>query len=160
MDARRPDRSADESSSPFLRLWPAIAVLLGIAATLRVYHPDGQLWLDEVSALRGYKNPFLETITKFPIFFPNPLYELMAHASLLAFGVTPWAIRLPAALFGVAGVLAFYKLARRTFDPGTALLGSGRSAKRGGRRGGGAGDRGGRHQPGSHRHPDQHVSVS
>ena len=66
--------------------WLHATLLLAVAAALRFYQLDGQLWLDEVSALRGYRKPFLETLTTFPPFFPNPLYELMAHASLLLFG--------------------------------------------------------------------------
>ena len=61
-------------------------VLVAVSAALRLYQLDGQLWHDEISALRGYRRPFLDTITTFPIFFPNPLYELMAHGSLLLFG--------------------------------------------------------------------------
>ena len=100
-----------------------IVLLLILAAVLRFYHLDSQLWLDEVSALRGYRKPFIETITTFPGFFPNPLYELLAHASLLIFGESSWSIRLPAALFGIAGVIVFYQLAaRRCIGPGNAAL--------------------------------------
>lgn len=102
--------------------WPFVALLAIVASGLRFYQLNSQLWLDEVSALRGYRKPFLETITTFPDFFPNPLYELMAHGSLLVFGVSAWSIRLPAALFGVAGVLVFYKLARRCVGPSSGEL--------------------------------------
>ncbi len=113
-----------ESESPDTSRWTwiVLAVLLALAATLRFYHLDSQLWLDEVSALRGYRKPFLETLTTFPIFFPNPLYELMAHTGILVLGESAWAIRFPAALFGVAGVLAFYALSRRCLPPASATL--------------------------------------
>jgi len=65
-----------------------VVLLVAVAATLRLYHLDTQLWLDEVSALRGYRKPFIETLTTFPGFFPNPLYELLAHASLITFGMS------------------------------------------------------------------------
>jgi len=102
--------------------WFAGGLLLILATTLRLYRLEGQLWLDEISALRGYRKPFLETLTTFPSFFPNPLYELMAHASLLLFGESALAIRLPAAVFGVAGVLMFYRLARRCLGAGEGFL--------------------------------------
>jgi 4-amino-4-deoxy-L-arabinose transferase-like glycosyltransferase len=104
------------------RAWAVVAFLVVVAAALRFYHLEGQLWLDEVSALRGYREPFLKTLTTFPIFFPNPLYELMAHAGILLFGENAWAIRFPAALFGVAGVIAFYILAQRCLGRSSGIL--------------------------------------
>ena len=106
------------------RTWSQTILLLAVAAALRFYKIDGQLWLDEVSALRGYRKPFLETLTTFPPFFPNPLYELMAHASLLLFGESALAIRLPAAVFGVASVIVLYRLALRCLTRGEALFAS------------------------------------
>jgi 4-amino-4-deoxy-L-arabinose transferase-like glycosyltransferase len=43
--------------------------------------------------------------------------------SFKAFGVSEWAARLPAALFGFGSVLTTYWLGRRMFDPAIALLG-------------------------------------
>lgn len=104
--------------------WLHATLLVSVAAALRFYRLDGQLWLDEISALRGYRKPFLETLTTFPAFFPNPLYELMAHASLLLFGESALSIRLPAALFGVASVIVFFQLARRCLSRGEAVFAS------------------------------------
>jgi len=97
-------------------------MLVALAGTLRFYQLGSQLWLDEISALRGYRAPFLETLTTFPVFFPNPLFDLLAHASLVLFGESAWSIRLPAAVFGVAGVVVFYWLARRCLDVGWAIV--------------------------------------
>lgn len=102
--------------------WLCVGSLLILASALRFYQLDSQLWLDEISALRGYRKPFLVTLTTFPVFFPNPLYELMAHACLVLFGESALSVRLPAAVFGVAGVLIFYRLARRCLGSGEALL--------------------------------------
>ena len=98
-------------------IWLAYGLILILASTLRAYHLDGQLWYDEISALRGYRKPFVEILTTFPPFFPNPLYELMAHLGILTLGESALSIRLPSALFGVAGVLMFYRLARRCVEP-------------------------------------------
>ncbi|MEY2540351.1 MAG: hypothetical protein QOG67_4091 [Verrucomicrobiota bacterium] len=105
-----------------------LVVILVLAAFLRVYKLDGQLWLDEVVALvHSYRAPFWTILTKFPGHFPHPLYEQLAHGSLVVFGESAFAIRLPAAIFGVAGIVMFYKLSRRISGngEGEALLGAG-----------------------------------
>jgi len=117
-----PDPTSAGQTDLFSRPFVCAALLLVLASLLRFYQLDGQLWLDEISALRGYRTPFLETLTTFPAFFPNPLYELMAHFSLLLLGESALSIRLPAALFGVAGVLAFYLVARRCLDSRESFL--------------------------------------
>jgi len=100
-----------------------LALLLALAGFLRFYRLDDQLWLDEIAALtQSYRKPFLEILTTFPGYIPHPLYDLLAHTGLVLFGESPLVIRLPAALFGVAGVFMFYRLARRLSDPGEALL--------------------------------------
>ena len=46
----------------------------------------------------------------------------MAHVGILTLGESALSIRLPSALFGVAGVLMFYRLARRCLEPAETLL--------------------------------------
>ena len=107
-----------------LRLWASITLMVVIAGFLRFYHLGDQLWLDEIAALtHSYRKPFLEIVSNYPGFIPHPLYELLAHTSLSLFGESALAIRLPAALFGVAGVVMFYHLARRISGHGEALFG-------------------------------------
>lgn len=106
------------------QIW--LGLLIATGAFLRFYHLDSQLWLDEVSALVGsYRNSFWDTLTKFPGHFPHPLYEQLAQISLRLLGESPFAIRLPAAVFGIASVAAFYRLARRIGSEGEALLATG-----------------------------------
>jgi len=118
--------TGNESDSRPRRLdltsWAPGVSLLILAALLRFYRLDAQLWLDEIAALAQLRRPFLEVVTKFPGFFPHPLYELLGHTSLALLGESAFAIRLPAALFGVAGVLMFYRLVHRLFGRGEALL--------------------------------------
>ena len=105
--------------------WVPIALLLALAAFLRLYELDSQLWLDEVAALvSSYRKPFWEILTKFPGVFPHPLYEQLAHGGLALFGESAFAIRLPAALAGVASVFMFYRLSRRLSSEGEALFGT------------------------------------
>jgi hypothetical protein len=104
---------------------PLIVLLLAFAAFLRFYKLDSQLWLDEVVTLvNSYREPFWKILTKFPGHFPHPLYERLAHGSLALFGESAFAIRLPAALFGVAGIFMFYKLSRRFSGESEALFGT------------------------------------
>lgn len=106
--------------------WLVLAALIGLAALLRFDKLDGQLWLDEVSALSGsYRNSFWQILTVFPGHFPHPLYEQLAHGSLVSFGESPFAIRLPAAIFGVASIFMYYRLSRRLSGEGEALFGAG-----------------------------------
>lgn len=120
--AHHNDAPTDRCTGRVSLTWLAYGLILILAGALRAYHLDGQLWFDEISALRGYRKPFIEILTTFPPFFPNPLYELMAHLGILTLGESALSIRLPSAIFGVAGVLMFYRLARRCLEPADALL--------------------------------------
>jgi mannosyltransferase len=103
--------------------WLGAVSLIGLGALLRFYKLNNQLWLDEIAALLyNYRKSFFDILTTFPGYVPQPLYELLAHASLELHGESPFAIRLPAALFGVAGVVIFYRLAHRLSSRGEALL--------------------------------------
>src|SRR5438477_7423384 len=85
--------------------WLWLGLLLLAAAILRFYKLNSPLWLDEVVALvQSYRESFWQILTRFPGHFPHPLYGQLAHGSLLAFGESAFSIRLPAALFGVAGI--------------------------------------------------------
>lgn len=100
----------------------ALAALLLVAVALRLAKLDSQLWLDEVSALTGsIQRPFGEIVTRWPGSSSHILYELVARFGLLLFGV-PVGIRLPAAVFGIAGVALAYVFARRAFGQRPALV--------------------------------------
>lgn len=96
-----------------------------IAAVLRLYHLDSQLWVDEVSALYSIRRPAWAILTEWPGAASHVFFELLAHWSVQLFGETPSAVRLPAALFGVLGVAAVYPLAKRILSRLHALLAMG-----------------------------------
>ena len=107
------------------RSWALAAILLA-AACLRFYALDQDLWGDEVETLVRYaRSPYGETVTTYETQNQHFLYTLLAHAFVEFFGESTWALRLPAALFGVAGVWALYVLAREVAGVGEALRGRG-----------------------------------
>ena len=106
-------------------VWPWIACVMAAAGFLRFYKLNSPLWLDEVVALvQSYREPFWKILTTFPGHFPHPLYGELAHGSLVLFGESAFSARLPAALFGIAGIFMFYKLSRRLSDRSEALFGA------------------------------------
>jgi hypothetical protein len=84
---------------------------------------DRQLWLDEIAALTAsVRRPALEIVSEWPAVTSHPLFDLLAHASVAALGETALALRLPAALFGVAGVWILYRLGREVAGPATGIV--------------------------------------
>jgi len=101
--------------------------LTALAFALRIVGANSGLWIDEIYALVLSIRPSLAQITTvFHHDNHHPLYAVLAHLSWLAFGESPWAIRLPSILVGTASVPLLYALARRVAAPreafGAALL--------------------------------------
>lgn len=93
-----------------------VVLLLLVATLLRIYRLDQQIWHDEISILvTSLHRPLLEIATQWPGPASHVLFELAARLSIELFGVNPVAMRLPAVLFGIAGVAAFYWLASSLF---------------------------------------------
>jgi mannosyltransferase len=94
-----------------------LGALVLVAAALRFYRIGTPLWYDEiVTVVESVRAPLAETVTRFPGDNHHPLYSVLAHISLLAFGEEAWALRLPAALFGVATVPLLYVVGRCVTD--------------------------------------------
>jgi mannosyltransferase len=112
------------SSSPATRRdRVALLLVLAVAASLRLYRLDSQLWLDEIDALMAsIRRPTVEIATTWPGATSHVLYDLCARLCILLWGEHPFALRLPAALFGVLGVAFVYFIARDIFDTETALV--------------------------------------
>lgn len=107
--------------------WGSI-VLLGLltaGTVLRVYNLGSGLWYDEVTTLVDFVRPPLgQMLTTFPTDNQHTLFSLLAHGSVALFGESAWALRLPAVLFGVAGIWALYVLARMITSEREAILAS------------------------------------
>ena len=100
-----------------------LGALLAVAAALRLYRLGEGLWLDEVLTLVTYaRQPFAEIVTRYDDQNQHMLYSLLAHASFVTFGESAWALRLPAAIFGVASIYAAYLFCREVVSTTESLL--------------------------------------
>ncbi|MCI0398183.1 MAG: glycosyltransferase family 39 protein [Chloroflexi bacterium] len=105
-----PERWVQQQERPRHRLLAGLVIL---AAALRLVALNRDLWLDEIATLVEYARlPFLETVTTFVSANQHPLYSAFSSLSLSLLGESAWAVRLPAVLFGVAGIPALYYFAR------------------------------------------------
>lgn len=108
------------------RVWTiAIAATMAVAAALRFAGLDSSLWYDEIMTLViSARLPVREIVTVYPDTNVHPLYSLLAHASLATFGESAWALRLPAALFGIGSVGMAYVLGARLMPRAAAWAGA------------------------------------
>ncbi len=87
---------------------------------------DGGLWFDEIVALvQGYREPLISQFTVFQGDFHHTFYSVLARISLVLFGDTAWAIRLPAMLFGAATIPLTYMLGRELMGERDGWLAAG-----------------------------------
>ncbi len=103
-------------------LW-ALGGLAVLALALRTPGLGAGLSFDEIDTLVHYarKEP-REIVSTFDSQNQHLLYSLLARASFALFGESAWAVRLPAVLLGVLGVLALYGFARLVTDAREAIF--------------------------------------
>lgn len=101
-----------------------LAGILLVAAVARVYQLDQQLWLDEIMMHDRYMNTGFDKILTTFDFNNHLLYCILAKLSVLGLGDSPWVLRLPAALFGIASVGALFVFAAHTLGTREAVLSS------------------------------------
>ena len=105
--------------------WRWISLLIVAASLLRFIHLSSDLWLDEIGTLVTYARlPLTQIVRTYGSMNQHLLYSLMARVSIQALGESAWALRLPAALLGIAAVPALYYLARLLTSEREALLAS------------------------------------
>jgi 4-amino-4-deoxy-L-arabinose transferase-like glycosyltransferase len=103
-----------------------LAALIAIAAVLRAIGLNDGLWFDEIITLVLFVRPPLErVVTEYPNSNNHPLYSILAHLSVTAFGEHAWTLRLPAVIFGVCAVPAVYALGRLVTGRRESLLAAG-----------------------------------
>jgi 4-amino-4-deoxy-L-arabinose transferase-like glycosyltransferase len=114
------------SATSLRRVWIPLAIILCLAAALRLYrldsvppgltHDEANYIPDAVSILRGAR----------PLYFPVPqgkeaLYLYSVALMMTFVSPPPLALRLTSALWGILLVALIYTWARRAFDRSTAL---------------------------------------
>lgn len=100
-----------------------LILLTFFGLVLRLWNLNSDLWVDEVYTLIDFvRIPFAESLTSFPSQNQHLLYTITAHASIEIFGESAWALRLPAVLFGVAGIPALFLLCRKLLGEKEAIL--------------------------------------
>jgi mannosyltransferase len=103
--------------------WAWILGLAAIAALLRIVGLNQQLWFDEiVTLLDSASDPILRIVTHYGGQNQHMLYSVLAHVSIRVFGEHPWALRLPAVFFGVAGIPALFFFGRLVTTKREALF--------------------------------------
>jgi hypothetical protein len=108
---RPPPLSGPDQHSDSL---PLLLTVLGAAFLLRLIGLNMCLWYDEVVTLTEFvRLPLAELVRNYADQNQHPLFSLAARGTVLLCGESPWALRLPAVLFGVASLWALYRFAQR-----------------------------------------------
>lgn len=117
--------SSRTDASP-ARPWIAAVVLTLAAATvLRLMGLGSGLWFDEIVTLvESARLPLSSIVSDLPGINAHPLYSVLAHLSFEIFGDSAWALRLPAAIFGVVTVALVYALGARLTSRAEAWAGA------------------------------------
>ncbi len=103
----------------------ALLVVLALTTLLRLIGANSEFWFDEIVTVQHYvRSPLHEIIQRYEAANNHVLNSLLAHLSAAIWGEQAWAIRLPSILFGIAGVWAFFFLARQLWTKQIALIGT------------------------------------
>ncbi|MDA7964143.1 glycosyltransferase family 39 protein, partial [Ruegeria sp.] len=101
----------------------ALGAILVLGLILRVANLDSALWYDEITTLTRYvRLPLAELLTTYDSLNNHVFFSLQGKASVVLFGESAWALRLPAVLWGVASLWALWLLARRVVSTPEALM--------------------------------------
>ncbi len=101
--------------------WLWLAAILALALVLRIPGLNGPLWYDEILTVDTHlRLPWGEMMRAYSMNH-HYLHDVFAKAAILAFGEQSWSIRLPALVFGIAGIAAMWWLARDIAGRGAAL---------------------------------------
>lgn len=96
-----------------------------VAAVLRLYSINSELWLDEITTVLDYRAiPPFDVVAAYSSSNNHLLNTLLIKMMVNAVGPAEWAIRLPAAIFGIASIPVQYALARLALSQRASLLAS------------------------------------
>ncbi len=106
--------------------WAVLTLLTVVAGALRLYRLDSCLWFDEIDTLVNIvREPLPKIVTMFSSQNQHMFFSVLAHGSILTFGESEAALRLPSALFGLASLWALFLLGRKTLGVRESLLACG-----------------------------------
>lgn len=109
--ARAPANSGADASGAWAGRGELL-ILLVVAAALRTLGLDTGLWYDEIVTLTEFvRLSPSELVTTYTSTNNHVFFSLLANASVAVFGESAWALRLPAAAFGVGSLAAVWWLA-------------------------------------------------
>lgn len=95
--------------------WLWLGGIVAAALAVRAIGLNSSLWFDEVVTLVDFARlPVIDIVSTYTTLNNHIFFSLQAHGAIALFGESPWALRLPAVLFGAAGVAALWWLARLT----------------------------------------------
>ena len=115
-----PSRQREET--PRLTWW-ILAGLLAVGTLLRLHQLGVGLWYDEIETLVRYARlPAGNIISTYDSQNQHLFYSLLSSVTIGLFGESGWALRLPAAVFGVLSLWAVWWFGRRVTSNLEALL--------------------------------------
>jgi mannosyltransferase len=108
--------SSQRYSPPFAGLF----FVMGLALCLRLILFNQSLFYDEIYTFFNFigRANFLKSLTTYMDLNNHLLYSVLARGSIFMFGNNEWALRLPALIFGLAGIWALGRLAGLTGEKG------------------------------------------
>ena len=99
--------------------------LVALGALLRVINVNAELWFDEIVTVINFVEPPLATVlTTYGLANNHVLNSALMNIAGDLLGTEPWMLRLPAVLFGIAGVWAFYFAASASWSRTPAVVGT------------------------------------
>ena len=101
-----------------------LLAILAVAAVLRLAALDAQsLWLDELASWQQASAPSLrDVIARLRSDVHPPLFAILLHFAIGAFGDSESALRLPSALAGIAAVYAIFRVGEQLWSVREGLL--------------------------------------
>lgn len=109
-----PLATAPATASPTRTEWWMAGAFIVIGAILRLTDLGTGLWYDEIETLVNYvRLPLGQVVTTYDSQNNHLFYSVLARISILTLGESAWALRLPAALMGIASLWAAWAFARR-----------------------------------------------
>jgi len=98
-------------------------LVLFTATALRIYAMALPLDYDEAyTFLRYLDKPFAKIISDYTVANNHVLFSLIGKLSVMSFGPSIWAMRLPSLIFGALGIVSFYILWQRVTNRQSAIL--------------------------------------